>query len=92
VITLSGVNFGHYGPKLVKHMTSVCGDFYSNKLDSQVNLKHNIEQTVAGIDQVTFSKLAKRTVKRVSAHLQRGGQTFMTPLMSLKKKNGKKIK
>jgi hypothetical protein len=48
------VNFGHYGPKLVKHVTSVCGAFYSNNLDSQVNLKRNIEQTVAGIDQVTF--------------------------------------
>jgi hypothetical protein len=54
LLALSGVNFGHYGPKLVKHVTSVCGDFYSNNLGSQVNLKHNIEQAVAGIDQLTF--------------------------------------
>jgi uncharacterized RmlC-like cupin family protein len=54
VIALSGVNFSHYGPKVVKHVTSVCGDFYSNNVGSQVNLKHNVEQSVAGIDQLTF--------------------------------------
>jgi len=54
VIALSGVNCGHYGPKLVKHVTFVCGDFYSNNLGSQLNLKHNIEQAVAVIDQLTF--------------------------------------
>lgn len=68
VIILSGVNCDHYGPKLLHHLTSLCGDFYNNNLGSQVNLKHNI-------DQLTL-KIAKRTVKRVSAYLQRVGRHF----------------
>ena len=95
VIALSGVNFGHHGPKFIHHLTSLCGDFYSSNLGSQVNLKHNIEQAVAGINQPTLWKVAERTVKRVKCSSSKrwadifstccSDTSFMTSLMSLKK-------
>jgi hypothetical protein len=48
----------------------------SNCLRSLDDLKHNIEQAVAGTDHQTLQNVVRNTVKSVNAHLQEGAGYF----------------